>query len=64
MIGMLGAVYPWIKAAHLIFVIFWLSGLFMLPRFYIISRLSLVRLRIGSGSSANGGCDRSSSTHP
>ena len=35
MIGMLGAAYPWVKAAHLIFVIFWLSGLFMLPRFYI-----------------------------
>jgi Predicted membrane protein len=35
MIGMLGAAYPWVKAAHLIFVIFWISGLFMLPRFYI-----------------------------
>lgn len=35
MIGMLGAAYPWIKAAHLIFVIFWISGLFMLPRFYV-----------------------------
>src|SRR6185369_1577999 len=35
MIGMLGAVYPWIKAAHLIFVILWLSGLLMLPLFYI-----------------------------
>ncbi len=34
-IGMLGAAYPWIKAAHLIFVIFWISGLFMLPRFYV-----------------------------
>jgi protoporphyrinogen IX oxidase len=34
-IGMLGAAYPWVKAAHLIFVIFWISGLFMLPRFYI-----------------------------
>lgn len=35
MIGMLGAAYPWVKAAHLIFVIFWISGLFMLPRFYV-----------------------------
>lgn len=35
MVGMLGAAYPWVKAAHLIFVIFWISGLFMLPRFYI-----------------------------
>ena len=31
----LGNAYPWVKAAHLIFVIFWMSGLFMLPRFYI-----------------------------
>lgn len=35
MIGMLGAAYPWVKSAHLIFVIFWMAGLFMLPRFYI-----------------------------
>ena len=35
MIGMLGAAYLWVKAAHLIFVIFWISGLFMLPRFYV-----------------------------
>lgn len=27
--------YLWVKAAHLIFVIFWIAGLFMLPRFYI-----------------------------
>lgn len=35
MIGWLGAAYPWVKAAHLIFVIFWLAGLFMVPRHYI-----------------------------
>lgn len=35
MIGMLGAAYPWVKAAHLIFVIFWMAGLFMLPRFFV-----------------------------
>ncbi|MGE3746316.1 MAG: CopD family protein [Sphingomonadaceae bacterium] len=35
MIGMLGVAYVWIKAAHLIFVIFWIAGLFMLPRFYV-----------------------------
>lgn len=34
MIGFLGDAYPWIKAAHLVFVIFWMAGLFMLPRFY------------------------------
>lgn len=27
--------YPWLKAAHLIFVIFWAAGLFMLPRFFV-----------------------------
>ena len=27
--------YPWLKAAHLIFVIFWMAGLFMLPRFFV-----------------------------
>ena len=27
--------YAWIKAAHIIFVIFWIAGLFMLPRFYV-----------------------------
>lgn len=27
--------YPWLKAAHIIFVIFWMAGLFMLPRFFI-----------------------------
>jgi protoporphyrinogen IX oxidase len=31
----LGAAYPWVKAAHLIVVIFWIAGLFMLPRFLI-----------------------------
>lgn len=33
MIGFLGNAYLWIKAAHIIFVIFWMAGLFMLPRF-------------------------------
>lgn len=27
--------YDWIKAGHVIFVIFWIAGLFMLPRYYI-----------------------------
>lgn len=35
MIGFLGAAYPWVKAGHVIFVVFWIAGLFMLPRFYI-----------------------------
>jgi putative membrane protein len=31
----LDMVYLWLKAGHVIFVIFWIAGLFMLPRFYI-----------------------------
>ena len=31
----LSVTYLWIKAGHLIFVIFWIAGLFMLPRFYV-----------------------------
>jgi len=27
--------YLWLKAAHIIFVIFWVAGLFLLPRYYI-----------------------------
>lgn len=27
--------YAWLKAGHVIFVIFWIAGLFMLPRFYV-----------------------------
>lgn len=31
----LALTYAWIKAGHVIFVIFWIAGLFMLPRFYV-----------------------------
>ena len=27
--------YIWLKSAHIIFVIFWMAGLFMLPRFFV-----------------------------
>lgn len=33
--GFMGAAYPWAKAAHVTFVIFWVAGLFLLPRFYV-----------------------------
>jgi protoporphyrinogen IX oxidase len=33
-VGFLGGAYPWVKSAHILFVIFWMAGLFMLPRFY------------------------------
>ncbi|PCG13718.1 MULTISPECIES: CopD family protein [Sphingomonas] len=35
MAGFLGATYDWVKAAHVIFVIFWMAGLFMLPRYLV-----------------------------
>lgn len=35
MTGFLGSAYLWVQAAHVIFVIFWVAGLFMMPRFYI-----------------------------
>ncbi len=34
-VGFLGAAYLWVKAAHLTFVIFWIAGLFIVPRYYI-----------------------------
>lgn len=33
--GFLGAAYLWVKAAHIIFVIFWMAGLFILPRYLV-----------------------------
>ena len=35
MTGFLGAAWPWVKAAHIIFVIFWMAGLFILPRYLV-----------------------------
>lgn len=35
MSGFLGAAYLWVKAAHIIFVIFWMAGLFILPRYLV-----------------------------
>jgi protoporphyrinogen IX oxidase len=31
----LAMTYLWLKAGHLIFVIFWMAGLFMLPRYFV-----------------------------
>lgn len=28
----LSTLYPWLKSGHIIFVVFWMAGLFMLPR--------------------------------
>ena len=35
MTGFLGNAYLWVKAAHIIFVIFWMAGLFLLPRYLV-----------------------------
>lgn len=32
--GFLGDAYLWVKAFHIIFVIFWMAGMFMLPRYF------------------------------
>ena len=34
-VGFLGVAEPWVKAAHVTFVMFWIAGLFLLPRFYV-----------------------------
>ena len=31
----LGVTYLWLKAGHVVFVIFWMAGLFMLPRYFV-----------------------------
>lgn len=31
----LSMLYYWLKAGHIIFVIFWMAGLFMLPRYFV-----------------------------
>lgn len=35
MTGWLGSAYLWVKAAHVVFVIFWMAGLFALPRYLV-----------------------------
>ena len=35
MIGWLGGAYLWVQALHVIAVIFWMAGLFMLPRYLV-----------------------------
>ncbi len=41
MSGFLGGAYLWVKAFHIIFVIFWMAGLFMLPRYLVHHQESL-----------------------
>jgi protoporphyrinogen IX oxidase len=42
MMEVLNMVYLWLKSAHLIFVIFWMAGLFMLPRFFVYHQESAI----------------------
>ena len=35
MLDALAMTYLWLKAGHIIFVVFWMAGLFMLPRFFV-----------------------------
>ena len=41
MTNLLGSAYLWIKAAHIIFVVFWMAGLFMLPRYLVYHQEAL-----------------------
>lgn len=34
-VGFLGAAYPWVLSAHLIFVMFLMASLFMMPRYFV-----------------------------
>lgn len=38
----LGNAYPWVKAAHVIFVIFFMAAIFMMPRFFIYHQQTAV----------------------
>ncbi|WP_229954899.1 CopD family protein [Parasphingorhabdus litoris] len=38
----LSMLYLWLKSAHIIFVIFWMAGLFMMPRFFVYHQESAV----------------------
>lgn len=42
MAGFLGTAYPWVVAAHVIFVIFLMASLFMVPRFFVYHQQSPV----------------------
>ena len=44
--------YLWLKAGHVIFVIFWMAGLFMLPRFFVYHQEGIERDGPGSPEAA------------
>jgi putative membrane protein len=43
MAGVLALSYLWLKAAHIIFVIFWMAGLFIFPRYLVHHQDALKR---------------------
>ncbi len=59
----LGNAYLWVKAAHVVFVIFWMAGMFALPRYLVYHQEALVSFQEGrarprrrNGSSARPSC--------
>ncbi len=47
----LAVTYTWILAAHLIFVVFWMAGLFMLPRYLVYHQEALAAGRTDEAAS-------------
>jgi putative membrane protein len=43
MIDTLANAYPWLLAFHILFVIFWMAGLFILPRYLVHHQEALAR---------------------
>jgi putative membrane protein len=43
MLGVLQLSYLWLKAAHIVFVIFWMAGLFIFPRYLVHHQEALGR---------------------
>jgi putative membrane protein len=43
MLGVLELSYLWLKAAHIIFVVFWMAGLFIFPRYLVHHQEALGR---------------------
>lgn len=43
MLGVLELSYLWLKAAHIIFVVFWMAGLFIFPRYLVHHQEALAR---------------------
>nr|WP_184053818.1 CopD family protein [Sphingomonas aerophila] len=41
MMAVLGNAYLWLLAAHILFVIFWIAGMFMLPRYLVYHQEAL-----------------------